>query len=245
MKDSSIPEVNIEDFAPKLVQKSGAKRTAFSGTFEPTFRCNNRCVHCYVNKPQDDDQEKGRELTYPEICRIFDEIAEQGCLRLLLTGGDPLVREDFEDIYRYAKKKGFLITLFTNGTLITPSLADFLKEFPPRFIEITLYGATEGTYERVTRSPGSYGKCLEGIELLVQRNLPLKLKTVAMTLNRHEFMRIKRFVENLGLDFRFDALINQRIDGCRDLTELRIAPREVMDLDLTDPKRRSGFVECY
>ncbi|MBW2059140.1 MAG: radical SAM protein [Deltaproteobacteria bacterium] len=245
MKDSCIREINIEDFASSLVQKNGGRRTPLSGTLEPTFRCNNRCVHCYVNKDIDDNKERERELAYTEITRILDDLAEAGCLSLLLTGGEPLVREDFADIYLYAKKKGFLITVFTNGTLITPRVADLFKEFPPRSIEITVYGATERTYENVTRSPGSYSRCMKGIDLLLGRNLPLKLKTVITTLNSHEFADIKRFVEELGLEFRFDALINGRIDGSRDMAPLRIPPREVVQLDLSDPARGPEFVRLY
>ena len=245
MGNSCIAETSIDRYSPRLIGSEGAERIPLSGSLELTFRCNHRCVHCYCNKPIDDTQEKERELSTTEVCHILDDLAKEGCLWLLLTGGEPLVREDFADIYLYAKKKGFLITLFTNGTLMTPSLADFLEEFPPRLIEITLYGITEKTYEAMTRSAGSYRRCRNGIDLLMERNLPLKLKTVATRLNQHEFMDIKRFVENLGLEFRFDALINAGIDPREHLKELRISPREVVELDLTDPRRGPDFVRLF
>ena len=245
MGNSCIPEIDIASYSQRLIKNEGAKRIPLLGTLELTFRCNNRCVHCYVNKSIDAPKEKEKELSYTDLCRILDDLAEEGCLWLLLTGGEPLVREDFLDIYLYAKKKGFLITLFTNGTLITPSVADFLKEFPPRSIEISLYGITERTYERVTRSPGSYRRCRNGIDLLLERNLPLKLKTVILTVNRHEFLGIKEFVEGLGLEFRFDALINGRVDGRQNAAKLRIPPREVIELDMTDPRRGPEFVRLY
>jgi len=245
MGNSCIPEIDIAGYAERLVHNKGAKRTPLSGTMELTFRCNSRCVHCYVNKRIHDNKEKEKELTYAEICHLLDDLAEAGCLWLLLTGGEPLVREDFRDIYLYAKKKGFLITLFTNGTLITPSLADFLEEYPPRSVEISLYGITERTYEQVTGSPGSYGKCRKGIDLITERGLPLKLKTVILTLNRHEFPAIKEFVEGLGLEFRFDALINGRVDGSRNIAKLRIPAHEVVELDMTDPRRGPEFARLY
>ena len=245
MGNSCIPEIDIASYSQRLIKNEGAKRIPLLGTLELTFRCNNRCVHCYVNKSIDAPKEKEKELSYTDLCRILDDLAEEGCLWLLLTGGEPLVREDFLDIYLYAKKKGFLITLFTNGTLITPSVADFLKEFPPRSIEISLYGITERTYERVTRSPGSYKRCRNGIDLLLERNLPLKLKTVILTVNRHEFLGIKEFVEGLGLAFRFDALINGRVNGRRNVAKLRIPPHEVIELDMTDQRRGPEFVRLY
>src|ERR1035437_1714272 len=95
------------------------------------------------------------ELTYEEHCRILDEVAEAGCLWLLFTGGEIFARKDFLEIYTYAKKQGFLITLFTNGNLITPQIADYLVEWRPFSIEITLYGATRETYEALTGVRGS------------------------------------------------------------------------------------------
>jgi radical SAM protein with 4Fe4S-binding SPASM domain len=245
MLNSCIPEASIEDFAQRLRFNKANERVPLVGVFEPTFRCNNRCVHCYANKGANDRRERKRELTYSHICRILDEIAEEGCLWLLFTGGEPFVREDFLKIYTYAKRKGFLITLFTNGTLVDHAVADFLREWPPRSIEITLYGMTEGVYEEVTRARGSYAKCMQGIELLVERNLPLKLKSVVLTLNRHELNEMKAFAENLGLEFLFDPLLNLRIDGRGNPAKLRLSPREVVQLDLDDETRRMELVELY
>ena len=245
MGHSCIAETSIEQYSERLMQKRGRERIPLVGSLELTFRCNHRCVHCYCNTGIDDPEEKAKELNSEEICRVLDQIADAGCLWLLLTGGEPLVRADFADIYRYAKGKGFLITLFTNGTLITPTVADLLGEFPPRSIEITLYGMSQETYERVTGSPGSYKKCRRGIDLLLERGFPLTLKTVVTRLNRHEFTEMKRFAKNLGLGFRFDALINERIDHCKTLANLRMKPQEVMELDLTDPARGPEFVRLF
>lgn len=242
---SCIAEVSIQDYARRLMERPQAKRIPLSGTLELTLRCNNRCLHCYVNQPVHHEKAREKELGYTEIRRLLDDMAQEGTLWLLLTGGEPLLRADFRDVYLYAKKKGFLITLFTNGTLITPSLVDLLKEFPPRFVEITLYGVTEGTYEKVTQLPGSYKRCRQGIDLLLKGEIPLKLKTVVMRQNRHEFTATKRFVENLGLEFRFDALLNGSVDGSKDVRKLRISPQQVVELDLGDPQRHEAFRSLY
>ena len=243
--NSCISEASIEDYAQRLRFTKDQERVPLLGVFELTFRCNNRCIHCYVNRGANDRRERKKELTYSQICRILDTIAEEGCLWLLFTGGEPFIRNDFLEIYTYAKRKGFLITLFTNGTLIDRGIADFLREWPPRSIEITLYGMSEGVYEEVTGVPGSHAKCMQGVELLVERNLPLKLKAVILTLNRHELDEMKTFAENLGLEFRFDPLLNLRIDGQGYTAKLRLSPREVVQMDLDDEKRRIEFVEFY
>jgi radical SAM protein with 4Fe4S-binding SPASM domain len=196
------------------------------------------CVHCYNNLPIRDQEARDKELTSEEHCRLLDEITEAGCFWLLYTGGEIFVRKDFLDIYTYAKRKGLLITLFTNGVLITPEIADFLVEWRPFAIEISLYGRTRETYERVTGVPGSYDRCMRGIHLLTERGLPLKLKTMAITINKHELWEMKHFVEEeLCLEFRFDPMINPCIDCSQKALSVRLTPQEVIELDLKDPKR--------
>ena len=221
-----------------LHERTVAQRVPTNGSIEVTRRCNLRCAHCYNNLPLGDQEALRNELTYEEHCRIIDEITQAGCLWLLYTGGEIFVRKDILDIYTYAKKKGLLITLFTNGTLITPEIADYLVEWRPFSIEITLYGRTKKTYERITGIPGSYNRCMRGIRLLMERGLPLQLKTMALTFNKHEIWDMKRFVEgHLGLEFKFDAMINCRIDCSQSPLAVRITPEEVVVLDLQDPKR--------
>ncbi len=214
------------------------KRVPISGSIEVTRRCNNSCVHCYNNLALKDQSARQNELSAAEHLPILDEIAAAGCLWILFTGGEIFARKDFLEIYTHAKRQGFLITLFTNGTLITPDIADYLAEWPPFYIEITLYGRTRQTYEQVTGIPGSYGRCLQGIRLLTERNLPLKLKSMALTVNQHEIWQMKRFAEeDLGLEFRFDALVNPRFDCSQSPIDVRLTPDKVVKLDLLDPKR--------
>jgi radical SAM protein with 4Fe4S-binding SPASM domain len=181
------------------------------------------------------------ELSFDEHCRLLDEMTEAGCLWLLYTGGEIFARRDFLKIYTHAKRQGLIITLFTNGTLITPESADYLVEWRPLTIEITLYGHTRETYERLTGVPGSYDRCMRGIRLLLERGLPLKLKSVAVRLNQHEIQGMKNFAEELGLEFKFDAMMNPRIDCSRSPLDQRLAPEEVVALDLRDPKRMSEW----
>lgn len=227
-----------EDWSLRVSQAIVEQRIPLNGTIEITCRCNVRCDHCYNNLPVACDIPEGGELSTEEHYRILDEITEAGCLWLLYTGGEIFVRKDFLDIYTYAKKKGLLVTLFTNGTLITPKVADYLSEWRPYAIEISLYGRSREIYERVTGVTGSYDRCMRGIRLLLERGLPLKLKTLVSRLNRHELWEMKQFAEqDLGLEFRFDAMINPRIDSSPKPLSLRLTPQEVVQLDLQDNKR--------
>ena len=184
----------------------------------------------------------GCELSKEEHFKLLDELAQLGCLWLLYTGGEIFARKDFLEIYTYAKKKGFLITLFTNGTLIGERTADYLRQWPPFAIEITLYGRTKETYEALTGIPDSYERCLRGIALLRDRGLPLKLKTVPTTVNKHEVLAMRQFAEEeLHLEFKFDSLINPRIDCSQSPLAVRLSPEEVVALDLHSSKVAAEF----
>jgi radical SAM protein with 4Fe4S-binding SPASM domain len=230
------------DFSLGLHHRVVGQRIPISGAIEVTSRCPLNCAHCYNNLPMNDQEARGRELTYEEHYRILDEITEAGCLWLLYTGGEIFARNDFLDIYTYAKRKGLLITLFTNGVLVDERIADYLAKWLPFSIEMTIYGCTRETYERITRAPGSYRRCMQAIQLLKERGLPLKLKTMALTINKHEIWEMKRFIEeDLGLEFKFDPMINPRIDHSQSPLAFRMTPEEIVELDLQDPKRMAEW----
>jgi radical SAM protein with 4Fe4S-binding SPASM domain len=229
--------VSYGEFSQTFHRRTLARHLPLNGTIEVTRRCPLTCVHCYNNLPMADREAANTELTFEEHCRILDELADAGCLWLLFSGGEIFARRDFLDIYTYAKKKGFLITLFTNGTMITPRIADYLAVWRPFSIEITLYGRTKATYERLTGIPGSYEKCLRGIQLLLDRKLPLALKSVAVTVNVHELYDMQAFADELGVSFKFDGMMNPRIDCSQSPLAVRLSPEDCVALDLDDERR--------
>ena len=244
MECPQIPQVNYTQFGKRLYAQVHGKRIPVNGSIELTFRCNLRCVHCYCNVPPNDPSAIEGEMKTGEILRILDQISEAGCLWFLMTGGEPLLRQDTLEILIHAKKKGLITSLFTNGTLVTPDFADRLAEWQPHSVEITLYGATQETYERITRVPGSFQRCMRGIELLLERRVPLALKTMAMTLNKEQIPELKAFAEERGLKFRFDPLLNPRLNGSKGPCDFRLSPDEVLRMDLEDEQRSREWREC-
>jgi len=235
-------EATYGTFSEELHRRQLGKRVPSQVSIEVTHRCPLKCLHCYNNLPMNDREARANELTFEEHCKLLDELVESGCLWLLYTGGEIFGRSDFLDIYTEAKKRGFLITLFTNGTLITPRIADHLAEWRPFSIEITLYGATRETYETLTQIPGSYDKCIRGIRLLLERNLPLKLKTVPTTVNQHEVYEMKRMgEEDFGVPFKFDPMLNPRIDCSQSPLAVRLSPEEAVALDFVDRRRETEY----
>jgi radical SAM protein with 4Fe4S-binding SPASM domain len=225
--------IGYNEFKLRMRGRLDNQRVPLSGTLELNFRCNLRCKHCYVSYGHT-GLPGLQELSLSEIQRILDEITAAGCLWLLLTGGEILVRRDFAEIYRYAKRKGLLLTLFTNATLLNQPLVSLLAEYPPLNLEITLYGATQETYERVTGIPGSYRRCYQAIELLQQYGVPFSLKTVLMTLNVHEFSAMQQFAKSQGVQFRYDPLINGGIDGCGKPFNVRLPADQAVQVSLMD-----------
>jgi len=237
-----LEQLTYGAFSADLHQRQAGERVPLQVSIEVTRRCPLECLHCYNNLPMGDMDAKRREMTKEEHFRVLDELVEMGCFWILYTGGEIFARKDFLEIYTYAKKKGFLITLFTNGTIINEQIADYLAEWPPFAVEITLYGRTRETYEALTAIPGSYDRCLRGIKLLKERGLPLKLKTVATSINKHEVMAMRRFAEEeIGVEFKMDGQINPRIDCSQSPLAVRLAPEELVALDMNAPKGMSEY----
>jgi len=221
-----IQSMGRSEFFSKLENRAFEQRIPYKATIELTYGCNMRCVHCF----NPTHKAKG-ELSTQEFCRIIDQLAQEGCFLINFTGGELFSRRDAFEIFHYAKKKGFAITLLSNATLITPERADQIQALQPLRVEVSIYGATRETYERVTQLPGSFGRFLEGVEGLRERQVPLAIKMPTMTLNQHEVKQAKDLVEGWGIRFVYCAEINPRQDGSVEPLHYRITPQEVIQLD--------------
>jgi radical SAM protein with 4Fe4S-binding SPASM domain len=111
-------------------------------------------------------------------------------------------------------------------------------------MEITLYGMTPETYERVTGVPAAFRRCLAGIEGLHKAGIPLRLKTVAMTLNSHELQSMYDYAADLGIEFRHDSVLRPTFYG-RDIRHLRLPPAEVVSLDFVRAEAAETFRTAY
>ncbi|MFQ5868241.1 MAG: radical SAM protein, partial [bacterium] len=154
-----------------------------------------------------------------------------GVIWLCFTGGDPLTRKDFLDIYSYAKDKGFIITIFTNGYSMTEEIAEYFKKRTPFVIEMTLNAVTEDLYQKISQVKGSFTKVRKGIDLILKENLALKIKTEITKDNLGEFHKIQSFIEGLGLKFRPSSDLHARLNGDSASCNLRISPQEVLCLN--------------
>ena len=177
---------------------SKLKRKLSHLDIELTERCNNACVHCTINLPENDLAAQRRELGTDELKRILKEAAALGCLSVRYTGGEPLLRPDFKELYLYAKRLGMRVTLFTNATLLDEEIAALLKKYPPgEVVEVTVYGMTRATYEAVSRAKGTFDAAFRGIELLRQYEIPFIVKGAFLPQNKADVEAFEAFAKTV------------------------------------------------
>jgi radical SAM protein with 4Fe4S-binding SPASM domain len=202
---------------------------------ELTERCNNDCIHCYINQPMDSESARQREMTTDDVKGILTEAAVLGCLSVRFTGGEPLLREDFDEIYLFARRQGMKVILFTNARLVTPRLADLLARFPPgESVEVTVFGMTPHSYEAVSRAPGSYAEFRSGVALLLDRRVRFVVKGALLPPNRNEMHELEAWASTIpAMDKRPSYSMCFDLRGRRDsevksrqIARLRITPKD-------------------
>ena len=207
--------------------------------FELTERCNNDCIHCYINLPANDVNAKNKELSLTKIKELLKEAASLGCLRVRFTGGEPLLRDDFEGIYISARKLGMRVILFTNATLITPQLIELFSRIPPlEKMEVSLYGMTKETYEAVTRKTGSFQAAWRGIKLLLENKIPFIIKSTVLPPNKSELEKLESWAKTIPwMDKRPSYVLFLNLRSHRDSSEkneqikqLRLTPEEAQKI---------------
>jgi radical SAM protein with 4Fe4S-binding SPASM domain len=226
---AGVERVPSDALSKDYKRRIAADRTPVSASIELTYRCNLHCGHCYCPPG-----ERSRELEEHEIRAVIDRLADLGTLFLLMTGGDPLLRKDFPRLYRHAKERGMLVTVFTNGTLIDDRIAELWAELPPYLVEISLYGLTREVYEKVVAVPGSYDRCLAGISRVLAGRHPLALKSPVTRDNAHEIAGIAQLAKDLGVDFRYDPVLLATMEGGRKPHTLRLSAEEIVAFEARD-----------
>ncbi len=226
----------------QLWKKLSDRQRPLSFDIEVTARCNHDCRHCYINLPAADQEARAAELSPEEISSIAREAVSMGAVWCLISGGEPLLREDFPEIYLGLKRLGLLVSVFTNACLVTSQHVKLFRKSSPRDLEVTVYGATRETYEAVTRKPGSFAAFQRGLNLLLAGGLKVRFKAMALRANVHELPEIARFCRARTKDyFRFDPLLHLRFDGNpmrnEEIRAQRLSPEEIATIEQADPER--------
>lgn len=240
----TLPTMEYRDFSRRVHEQAAAHQRVIKAQLELTYRCNLHCRHCYTD-PYNSKEFFPRELTLDEIHRLLDDMQQIGIVWLNLTGGDIFMHPHFFEIYEAAVRKGFLLQLYTNGTLFTKGIVERLQRTPPFTIDISCHSVNEERFDWFTQVPGSFRAFVRGLEMLKDSGLPFTLKTKAMNWNRDETPQIRQFVESFGQQFGFTTSLSPRLNGDLSSLAYRLAPADVVALREHDAEVDQSDETCY
>lgn len=221
-----IPRVSYGTFSEQIHARSTQHQQVVKAQLELTYRCNLRCRHCYTD-PYNNPESLPRELTCDELYRLLTDLQDLGVIWLNLSGGDIFMHPHFFDVYEQAYRRGFLLQLYTNGTLFTRATIQRLQTMPPFTIDVSCHTVDEARFDWFTQTPGSYRAFLRGMALLRESGLPFTLKTKLMNWNKDELDDLQKFTESFGQSFGYTTSLSPRLDGdCSSLT-YRISPEDL------------------
>lgn len=219
-------------------------RLPFEANIDLTYRCNNNCRHCWLRLPVN-AKEQARELNLDEIKRIADESRTLGTQNWNISGGEPMLRPDFSEIFDYLTRKAVAYSLNTNGTLISPAIAKLLKRKGCKMI--ALYGANAEFHDEVTRSPGSFDALMQGIAYLKEAGAGFMVQIIPMQNNWHQYDEMLKLAESLSPQYRIGAAwlylsADRNKKKNQEIKRQRLSPEAVISLDPPIPAQPKALV---
>ena len=207
--------------------RGGKLGLAIGGNFELTARCNFRCPMCYVHLGREEIRARGRELTAGEWIDLARQARDKGMVFALLTGGEPFLREDFFEIYHAMKEMGLMISINTNGSLLSGRIREELIGDPPFRMNISLYGGCPETYRQMCGTD-AFGAVVENIRAIREAGIDVRLNLSITRHNRKDLQRLFDLSRELdvhikGTSYMYPSIrVNDGQFGCGD----RLTPEE-------------------
>jgi radical SAM protein with 4Fe4S-binding SPASM domain len=212
----------------RWIQRTVERHLPWSVHLDLTYRCNERCIHCYL------DHEDHGQMTTAEIKNVLDQLAEAGTLFLTFSGGEIFLRADLFDLIAYARKLHFDVSLKTNGLLIDPERARKLRELGVRRIQISIYSTEPEVHDAITKVRGSLERSIAAIRFLQAQGLQLKIACPLMKQNLTAYRGVHELAEELGVPYVLDLTITPKMDGDTSILPLRISTQNLLPI-LQDP----------
>jgi radical SAM protein with 4Fe4S-binding SPASM domain len=213
----------------RLISRTVRKHQPLSVHFDLTYRCNERCVHCYL------DHDDHGELTTAECLAVMQELAQAGTLFLTFSGGEIFLRPDLYEILAAARRLHFDVSLKTNALLVTPERAQRLREFGVRRVQISVYSDIPEVHDAITKVPGSLQRTLAAIPLLLEQGLQVKLACPLMRENLLAYRGVMALAEKIGVPYVLDLTITPMMDGNEGPLAHRIPVSSLLPV-MKDPK---------
>ena len=203
-----------------LIEEMNSKATALGvplgAHLDITWRCNERCVHCYL------DHEGKDEMSTAEIKDVIRQLADAGTFFLTISGGEPLLRRDCFEILEYARTLRFNVKLKTNAVMIGPKQADRIRELGLEKVQVSIYSHRPEVHDAITKMPGSLRRSLEAIRRLIAHGVKVSIANVLMKQNAGDGRAVKQLADELGAEFNIDPTITPKLDGDRSILDLGV-----------------------
>jgi len=242
--------VRKNDLEARISSGLGGTRQLYSATIELTYRCNERCRHCFIV------DERRPELTTEQFKSVLDDLAEMGTFNLVFTGGEIFIRKDAFEILEHAYSRGFLVDIFTNGTLLDGNDYIRLKALWPRCVHFSVYSHIPARHDAITRVRGSFEKTVKSIKSCALIGMPVNIKTTVFQETVADVAGIVQLADTLGASIEVGRGIIPRKDGNLSGTQLKVTELEdyrrvsavltelIRDVNCDDPGRDSGDRIC-
>jgi radical SAM protein with 4Fe4S-binding SPASM domain len=186
-----------------------------------TYRCNERCVHCYL------DHDDHGEMTTAEIKDVLQQLAEAGTFFLTFSGGEVLMRQDFFELLEYARSLRFNVRIKTNGVMIRKREARRMLELGVEQVQISIYSHRPEVHDAITKLPGSLKRSVEAVRFLKSQGLKVTIANVLMTVNSGDHAGVRGLARDLGVTYTLDPTITPKMDGDTSILSLRIPGTEL------------------
>ena len=210
-----------------LYKKASQQKVPLMGTFELSPVCNFSCKMCYVRKTPEQIRKEGKCLIHWEKwVDLAKQCREAGMLYLLLTGGEPFLYPGFRELYTCLHEMGFLIYINSNGTMIDADTVRWLKQHAPVRVNITLYGASRETYQRICGHADGYDRATNAIEMLREAGIPLVINASMIPENADDLEKIISFGKERNINTRVATYMFPPMRRDREAQDSRFTPEE-------------------
>lgn len=212
-----------------LIEKAAKERRAVKVNFELLPVCNLNCKMCYIHSSMQEVESLGGLKTVDEWLEFAEELKREGVLFILLTGGEVFLYPEFKRLYIELFKMGFVLTVYTNATMIDEETVSWLRQYPPKCVSISLYGASDETYETLCGRKGMFTKVDNAIHLLRRNNIAVELKTLFTPLNYGDYEKCLRYAAALGISYKTDPYVLPPSRTISAREAVRFTPRQAVE----------------
>jgi len=201
----------------EMTRKALKANVPLSVQLDLTYRCNERCVHCYL------DHDDHGEMTTAEIKHLLNEMAEAGVFILTLSGGEIFLRKDFFELLEYARRTlMFCVKLKTNAIMIREREAARIRDLGVESVQISIYSHRPEVHDAITLVPGSLKRSLDAVRFLKSQGLRVIVANVLMTQNMQDYPAVRALAAELGVECTLDPTITPMMDGDRSVLGLGV-----------------------